>query len=47
MDKYQLVKYHGKWALYLRDSQTYEFIGAGKTFITQMIEILNEKEKQK
>ena len=46
MNKYQLVKYKGKWALYLKDACTYEFIGAGKKKILEAIKELQAGDKQ-
>ena len=38
----QLLKYNGKWSVYLNDARTYQFIGKGKKFCQNKVNGLNK-----
>ena len=38
----QLLKYNGKWSVYLNDARTYQFIGKGKKFCQNKVNELNK-----
>ena len=42
----ELVKYHGKWAVYLLDAHTYEYIGLGKKKCQETVDWLNNPKNQ-
>lgn len=45
MERFELQKYRGKWAVYSTESRTFDFIGAGKRFCERKVKELNSRKR--
>ncbi len=45
-DNWEAAKYNGKWAVFSKQSRTFDFIGAGKRFCQKKAKELNEEDRR-